>query len=207
MPRIFAIAAAFVILSLLAITAWLGGWRAPHSDVFAQCRQGQIAAGRSAIGGPLELVSEDGAAITDADLFRLPTLLYFGYTFCPDVCPLDAARNAEAVDLLEQRGHLVQPALITLDPERDTPEVLAEYTDYLHPRMIGLGGSPAQIKAAAMAYKVYYRKQDAEDEFYLVDHSTFSYLVLPEAGFVEYFPRTLGAEQVADAVACFLDRA
>jgi len=194
-------------VSTVAMVALMGGiWYAsqPNSDdAFAQCRSSTVAGGAGAIGGPFELVNEDGATVTDAEVITEPTLLYFGYTFCPDVCPMDTARNAEAVELLEERGIMTNPAMITIDPERDTPEVMAEFTDYLHPRMIGLTGSEAQIKAASKAYKTYYKRQPAEDEFYLVDHSTFTYLVLPEVGFVEYFRRETTPEQIAETVACY----
>lgn len=194
--------------STVAMIALMGGiWYASQDrsgDQFAQCRSSTVAGGAGAIGGPFELVREDGVTVTDAEVITDPTLLYFGYTFCPDVCPLDTTRNAEAVELLEERGIMSNPAMITIDPERDTPEVLMEYTDYIHPRMVGLTGSAEQVKAASLAYKTYYKKQPAEDEFYLVDHSTFTYLVLPEVGFVEFFRRETTPEQIADTVACYV---
>ena len=179
---------------------------APTSDdQFAQCRTTAIAGGAGSIGGPFELVSETGATVTDFDVITKPSLIYFGYTYCPDVCPLDSARNADAVAILQERGYDVQPVFITIDPARDTPEVLADYTSYLHEDMIGLTGSEEQIKAASQAYRTYYRKQDGDPEYYLMDHSTFSYLTLPEHGFVEFFRREVSAEQLADQMACFVD--
>ena len=205
MLRIIAIVALVMVITALGsiwyLTRNLGG----GADVFAQCRMGAVAGGSSAIGGPFELVSETGETVTDKDIITEPSLLYFGYTFCPDVCPLDTARNAEAVTILEERGQMVQPVFISVDPERDTPEIMAEFTDIMHPRMIGLTGSAEQVKAASQAYRTYYKKQDDGDpEYYLIDHSTFSYLVLPEHGFVEYFKRELTPEQMADRIGCFL---
>lgn len=195
-------------VSTVSMIALMGGiWYASQTssqDDFAQCSESSVAGGGSAIGGPFTLVSETGETVTDKEVFTEPSILYFGYTFCPDVCPMDTARNADAVDLLEERGIIANPVMITIDPERDTPEVMAEFTDFLHPRMIGLSGSEEQVKAASRAYKTYYRKQPSDDEFYLVDHSSFSYLVLPEQGFVEYFRRDVTAEQMADTVACFV---
>ncbi len=160
------------------------------------------------IGGPLSLVDENGDAVTDADMFTKPTLLYFGYTFCPDVCPLDNARNAEALDLLQERGYDAQAAFISIDPERDTPEVVREFTDYLHPDMTGYTGTPEQIKAASLAYKTYYAKEpNGDPEYYLMDHSTFTYLVLPDRGFVEFFRRDVTPQEMADRVACLIDAA
>jgi len=207
MVRIFAVAAVFAIAALLGMTWWLG--RAPQ-DEFSACRATKVGTGASSIGGPFTLVDETGKTVTDADVMTKPTLLYFGYTFCPDVCPLDNARNAEALDLLQGRGYDAQMAFISIDPERDTPEQLAEFTDYLHPDMIGLTGTPAQVKAASQAYKTYYRKQETEpgdEEYYLVDHSTFTYLVLPDRGFVEFFKRNDTPEEMADRAACFIDAA
>ncbi len=115
------------------------------------------------------------------------------------------ARTAEAVDILEERGFDVNPVFISIDPARDTPEVLADFAANLHPKMIGLTGSEEQVKAASQAYKTYYRKQESDDpEFYLMDHSTFTYLVLPETGFVDFFRRDDTAEQMAERTACFL---
>lgn len=184
--------------------------RAGNDDPFAQCRAAQVAGGSAQIGGPFELVSETGETVTDTDVIDEPALLYFGYTFCPDVCPLDAARNAEAVDILERQGLRVKPVFISIDPARDTPEVLSEFTDYLHPRMLGLTGSPEQVKAASQSFRTYYQAQPAEEgaeDFYLVDHSTFTYLVLPEQGFVEFFRRDITADQMAETVACFVKAA
>ncbi|MBM9596259.1 SCO family protein [Roseitranquillus sediminis] len=159
------------------------------------------------VGGPFDLVSETGATVTDAEVIDRPALVYFGYTFCPDICPFDAARNAEAVDLLAEAGHDVKPVFITVDPERDTPEVLAEFTDYMHPEMVGLTGSAEQIAEAARAYRVYHAIPEQEDEYYLVDHTTFTYLMMPGKGFVDFFSREDTAEEMAARTACYLDSA
>jgi len=207
MVRIVAAIAAFVAIFELA-GMWFVSRSDGDADQFAQCRQGQVAGGTSAIGGPFELVNGDGNTVTDKDVLTEPSLVYFGYTFCPDVCPLDNTRNAEAVDILEADGKIVTPVFITIDPERDTPEVMKDYSGYVHERMIGLTGSLEQVKAASQAYRTYYKKQPAEDgdeEFYLVDHSTFTYLTLPEHGFVEYFRRDVTPEKMAQTVACFVD--
>ena len=161
--------------------------------------------GAEAIGGPFTLVNQAGATVTDREVFTKPSLVYFGYTFCPDVCPLDNARNAEAVDVLEERGLEVTPVFISIDPARDTPDVLAEFVSVMHPRMIGLTGSEAQVKAASQAFKTYFKVQDPTEEYYLIDHTTFTYLMLPDIGFVDFFRRDETPDQMADRVACFLD--
>jgi protein SCO1 len=169
-------------------------------DPQSACRGG-VAAGD--IGGPFTLVDTTGTTVTDTDVITRPTLVYFGYTFCPDVCPFDNARNAQAIDILEERGIEATPVFITIDPARDTPEVMAEYTANLHPAMIGLTGSQEQVKAAADVYRALYQRRETGDENYLMDHSVFTYLMMPETGFADFFQRDATPEQIADAVACF----
>lgn len=206
MTRIYAAVSVAALVGLVAGTAWFT-LRPTSDDPFASCRESVVAGGAGTIGGPFTMVDETGTTVTDSDVFRRPSLVYFGYTFCPDVCPFDAARNAEAVDILDARSIEVTPVFISVDPDRDTPEVLAEFTDLIHPRMIGLTGSEAQVLAATKAYKTYFRINDPDEEYYLVDHSTFTYLVLPETGFVEFFRQDVSADQMADRVACFVSNA
>ncbi|REC57790.1 SCO family protein [Rhodosalinus sediminis] len=190
-----------------AADGWFSGlFGGGQEDAFAECRGGQVAGGAGQIGGPFTLVNAEGETVTDEEVITEPSILYFGYTFCPDVCPLDTARNAAAVDILEERGHSVTPVFISVDPERDTPEVVGDFAANLHPKMVGLTGSPEQVKAASDAYRTFYNVRDAgEDEFYLVGHSTFSYLVLPEHGFVDFFRRDESPEAMADRVQCFIE--
>lgn len=199
----------FAIIAIVVAFGALGGiWYVSRGedDQFAQCREGVVAGGVAAIGGPFELVDEDGTPVTEKDVITEPSIIYFGYTFCPDVCPMDTSRNAEAVYLLEERGLSVKPVFITIDPARDTPEALRDFTDVMHPRMVGLTGTPAQVKAASQAYRTYYKKQEGDDpDYYLMDHSTYSYLVLPEVGFVDFFKRSETPEQMADRIGCFVE--
>lgn len=208
MTRIFAIVAAIAVIALLGGLYLFNAARGGGD--FAACRSGVIAGGSGDIGGDFTLVDETGQTVTSAEVLDQPALIYFGYTFCPDVCPLDLVRNAEAVEILEEHGEMVKPIFISIDPARDTPEVVADYTDAMHPRMLGLTGSPEQVKAASQAYRTYYRAHEPEpgdEDYYLVDHSTFTYLTLPGHGFVEFFRRDLSGEQMADRVQCFLDAA
>ncbi len=211
MSRQFVLAASALLVALVGgmwFATRFGG--SPAEDPFADCRQGQVAGGLDKIGGPFTLVNAKGETVTDKDVITGPSLIYFGYTFCPDVCPLDNTRNAEAVDILEKRGIMVTPIFISIDPKRDTPEVVGDFAATLHERMIGLTGSPEQVKAASKAYKTYYKSHEGEgegdDDYYLVDHSTFTYLVLPGRGTVEFFRRDVTPEQMADRVACFVER-
>ncbi|QIE46179.1 SCO family protein [Pseudohalocynthiibacter aestuariivivens] len=208
MTRTFAIASALAAIGLLGAMYYLTIGRS--DDQFAQCRASQVAGGAGAIGGDFTLVDGTGQTVTAAQVIDQPALIYFGYTFCPDICPFDVARNAAAVELLEEQGHIVKPVFITVDPQRDTPEVVADYTEAMHPRMLGLTGSPEQVRAASKAYRTYYQAQEplaGEEDYYLVDHTTLTYLTLPEVGFVEFFRRELSAEDMARKVGCFVDAA
>lgn len=205
MTRIYAIAAMVVTVAFLGASYYFLVLVPRANDPFADCRAGAVGGGD--IGGPFTLVNGDGQTVTEKDVLTKPSLIYFGYTFCPDVCPADNARNAEAVDILEERGFDVQPVFISIDPERDTPEVVKEFAANLHPKMVGLTGTAEQVKAASLAYKTYYRKQEGDSEYYLMDHSTFTYLVMPGYGFVDFFKRDDTADAMADRVACFAEKA
>jgi len=198
----------FIAVTLVA--ALLGGlaifvFTGQGNDRFASCRTSKIAGGKATIGGPFTLLDRNGKTVTDKDVITKPSLIYFGYTYCPDVCPMDNARNAQATELLKKMGYDVQPVFISIDPERDTPAVVGEFADAFGAGMVGLTGSPEQVKAASRAYKTYYRK-NGEGEDYLMDHSTFTYLVLPKYGFVDFFRRDIPAKDMARTVACFIDK-
>lgn len=204
MTRAYAAIAAVTALAFsVGLYVWTSG--GGRDAALAACSRTTVAGGVASIGGPFELLNPAGETVTDADVLTKPSLVYFGFTFCPDYCPLDLGRNAEALDLLQAAGHDAQAVFISIDPERDTPEVVGEYVSYLHEDMIGLTGSPEQVAAASKAYKTYYRKQDSEDEFYLVDHSTQTYLMLPGLGFAEFFRTSDSAAQVAETAACFIE--
>jgi len=173
-------------------------------DGTATCRRSAVASGTAAIGGPFQLVNHLGQTVSDKDVISEPSLVYFGYTFCPDVCPLDVARNAAAVDVLQSKGVAVTPVFITIDPDRDTPEVLADYVSVMHPKMVGLTGTPTQIKAVSDSYKTYFKKNGDGDD-YLMDHSSFTYLMWPGTGFVEFYRRDLSADDLAQSVLCYAE--
>jgi protein SCO1 len=157
--------------------------------------------GQAAIGGPFTLLDQDGQTVTDQDFHGQWMLIYFGFTYCPDVCPTSLARNAEALDMLGSGGDKVVPVLISVDPQRDTPEKMKDYVRYFHPRTVGLTGTPEQIAAVAKAYRVFYMKVEREDpDAYLVDHSSFTYLVGPDGRFVQFFRHEISAQDMADGL-------
>lgn len=204
MTKTYAILAAVVAVTALA-AGLFAVLRPVSGDQFAQCRATAVAGGSGAIGGPFTLTNHLNERVTDLDVIDRPTLVYFGYTYCPDVCPLDTYRNAEAVALLAEQGVDVKPVMITIDPTRDTPEEMAAFVGYLHEDMVGLTGSSEEIKAVIKAYHVY-AAQNGDGENYLMDHSTSTYLMAPEYGFLEFFRRETTPEQMAETVACFVER-
>lgn len=200
MSRTAALAAALAMGTLLGGTALYVTFLAPKSD--SDCRAGQVAGD---LGGAFTLMDQTGKTVTDKEVLTKPSLIYFGYTFCPDICPVDNARNSEAADILEQQGYEVTPVFITVDPARDTQKVMSDYAANMHPRMIALTGTPEQVDIASKAYKTFYQKQEGDADNYLMTHSTFTYLTLPDRGFADFFDRETTPAEMAERVACFLN--
>jgi protein SCO1/2 len=164
----------------------------------------QLAQGVS-LGGPFNLVDHTGRPVTERDFAGRWMLVYFGFTFCPDVCPTELGTIAAALDAMGPAGEAVVPALITVDPERDGPAQLADYVGRFHPRMVGLTGAPEQVAEAARRYRVYYakaRQSGATD--YLMDHSSFVYLVGPDGRVRALFRPETSPEAMAAAVSAQL---
>jgi protein SCO1/2 len=157
-----------------------------------------ISTGTAAIGGPFRLVATDGTAVTDASYRGKWMLIYFGYTFCPDACPTALANMSAALKTLGNEADKVQPLFITVDPKRDTRQVLGEYLKSFDPRIIALTGSEEQTAAAAKAYKVYIGSSPgkAKDD-YLVDHSSFVYLMDPIGKFAGVIRGETPGEEMA----------
>lgn len=141
------------------------------------------------IGGPFTLINQDGKTVTDADFRGKYLLVYFGYTYCPDMCPTGLQSIAHALDILGADVQKVQPLYITIDPARDTPAKLKEYVASFHPEIVGLTGTDAQIASVAKAYQVYYAKGEQVDEHdYMMDHSSLIYLMAPDGKLIATFP-------------------
>jgi protein SCO1/2 len=154
------------------------------------------------IGGPFSLVDQDGRTFTDADLKGKPTLLYFGYTFCPDVCPTSLLLMENAAENLGPDGpKKVNLVFITIDPERDTPKLMKGYVGNFGPTIVGLTGTPQQIAAVAHSYRVYYQKVPSKDgDPYLMDHSSIVYLLDSRGRFVTHFTHETKAETITAAL-------
>ena len=206
MGRIAALFAGVAVIAFGGVVGYKYFQGDASGDPFAQCRSTAVAGGTDAIGGPFTLINSAGASVTDADVITEPSILYFGYTFCPDVCPLDNARNAEAVDILKSQGRDAQSIFVTVDPGRDTPEVLARFADSFGGAVIGLTGSDAEIAAVSKGWRIYSRANGGKnDRDYMVDHASNTYLVMPGNRTVDLFPREDSAEKVAATVGCNLD--
>jgi protein SCO1/2 len=159
------------------------------------------------IGGPFSLIDSDGGAVTEGNFSESYLLVSFGFTSCPDVCPTALQAIGQAMDLLGEDGDRLQPLFITLDPERDTPEVVGSYTEAFHPRLIGLTGSVEQVAAAAGAYRVYFAKVPAAGDGgadYTIDHSALVYLMSPGGAYLTHFSHASTPEDIAAGVRGFL---
>lgn len=159
----------------------------------------------AAIGGPFALIDQDGHRVTQSDMAGKYRIMYFGYTFCPDVCPTDLQAIGAALRLLDKSdpalARRVVPIFVSVDPARDTPPVLKQFVAAFHPRMIGLTGSPDEIARVAKEYAVYSAKGDASPGGgYLVNHSRQAYLMDPEGRPLALLPQEQGPQAVADEI-------
>jgi cytochrome oxidase Cu insertion factor (SCO1/SenC/PrrC family) len=149
------------------------------------------------IGGPFALTDQDGKSRTDEDFRGKLLLIYFGFTFCSDACPIELQSMAQAIDRLGPAGEAVQPLFITVDPQMDTPAQLKGYVALFHPRLIGLTGDPREIRKVALAYKVYYAKTDpTRREGTQVDHSGVVYVVGRDGRYLGFAPPGTSAERL-----------
>lgn len=162
----------------------------------------------ASIGAPFELTAHTGQRFASTDLKGEPSLVYFGYATCPDICPMELAETSVAVDLLETEYDMsVRPVFITVDPERDTVEKMADYAPFFHDRMIGLTGGPEEVKKTLKDFRVYYgRVADPEaPDGYWMDHSNYVYLLDRNGEYLTYFKGGDDTpEKIAEGVACHL---
>jgi len=153
------------------------------------------------LGGDFVLVDANGDEFGSDELSGEGTLIYFGFTYCPDVCPTELARMAQMVDQLAETGIPVTPVFITVDPERDTPEFVGDYANLFHENMVGLTGSTEQIADVADRYGVYYRRvEENSASAYLMDHSSYIYLLDPTGQLVWMFRPTDGVDAMVHTI-------
>ena len=178
MLRVIRWSAIGLILVLAAV--WIGKWTMGGGPA-GSGSAGVSVPGGVQVGGPFKLIDRTGKTVTDADYRGRWTLVYFGYTFCPEVCPTELQSIAGAMHQLGPVAEQITPIFITVDPERDTPKAMGEYVKLFDERLVGLTGSAADIAAAARAYRVYYAKAETKNGGdYLMDHSSFLYLMGPD---------------------------
>jgi protein SCO1/2 len=162
------------------------------------------------VGGPFSLTDHNGRRVTEKDFAGKYLLIFFGYSFCPDICPTTLTRVSGSLQILEDKAKDLQPLFITIDPDRDTVEVLRDYLSNFHPAILGLTGSAEEIDQVAKAYKVFYAKaetgasEDGDDPDYLMDHSGFVYFMDPKGNLAEVFFHDAAAESMAEAIAARL---
>lgn len=159
--------------------------------------------GKALIGGPFTMINQDGKTVTEKDLKGKYALIYFGYTFCPDVCPTELQVITGALEQLGDGAKNIQPVFVSVDPERDSVAVVKEYVSNFYPGMIGLTGSAKQVAAMARTYRVYYSKvveKGAEPDEYTMDHSSITYLMGPNGSFVKHFAYGTDAKALAKGI-------
>ncbi|XP_054615326.1 protein SCO1 homolog, mitochondrial isoform X2 [Dunckerocampus dactyliophorus] len=197
----------------LAITFAIGGallggmkyFKSEKEEMMEKERNKSI--GRPALGGPFSLVDHNKKAVKSEDFLGQWILIYFGFTHCPDICPDELEKMMEVVDELDKIKSLpkLTPILITIDPDRDTPEAMATYVKEFSPKLIGLTGTSAQVEQVSRSYRVYYSQGPKdEDNDYIVDHTIIMYLVGPDGQFVDYFGQNKRNVEISNAIAAHM---
>ena len=162
--------------------------------------------GRALVGGPFNLTDQTGKRVSDKDFRGRYTLVFFGFTNCPDVCPSALQVMAAALDKLGPEAQKITPVFITVDPERDSPAQLASYLKSFHPRLVGLTGTPAEIEAVTKAYRVYVKKvaDPRSGAGYTFDHSAIIYLMGPDGAYLAHFTHATSVDAMAERLAKLL---
>lgn len=193
MPRFPLVLLPFVILATVIAAGAL--WRL--GDLQAQRGVQTISVEKVVLGGPFALTDQDGAPRTDADFRGKYMLVFFGYTFCPDVCPTTLAVMSAALDKMGPGADRIVPVFISVDPARDTPQVLKAYLSAFGPRFVGLTGSEEEISETTKAYRVYVQAHKDQGESYTVDHSGVVYLMDRSGAFLANYSLDASPDELA----------
>ena len=185
-----------LLVFLLLVAAGLGAFLWFEGDRVP--RMGQtLVSGQIAVGGPYALTDQDGKPRASSDFAGKYQLIYFGYTFCPDVCPTTLALMGAALDRLGPTQDRIVPVFITIDPERDTPDAIKKYVAAFGPQFIGLTGTPDQIAKVEKEFRVYAKKGPVENGTYAMDHSSVMYLMGPDGKLVSFYDEATTPEDLA----------
>jgi len=185
------------LIPYLLLVAALAGGLLWHQSEMVPGLGKNVITGRADVGGPFRLIDHNGKAVTEADFRGRYMLIYFGYSFCPDVCPTTLAVMAQALEKRGGKSQRIVPILITIDPERDTPQVLNDYMKAFGPSFVGLTGSDAAIKDALKKFRVYAAKKPMENGNYGVDHSSVLYLMGPDGKLVNFYDEAVSPDDLA----------
>jgi cytochrome oxidase Cu insertion factor (SCO1/SenC/PrrC family) len=182
------------VAAVIGLYAWNATWI------------GKQVSGVALVGGPFEMVNQNGAKVTEKDYAGKPMLVFFGYTYCPDVCPTELQIMSAALEQLGSEAATVQPVFVSIDPARDTPPVIKSYLESFGPRWTGLTGTPEQVHAMARAWHVFYEKRENKDspQDYLMDHASFIFLMGADGKFLKHFSYTTDAKALARDLAAAL---
>jgi protein SCO1/2 len=185
------------LIPYLLLAAALAGGLLWHESETVPGLGRSVITGQADVGGPFRLTDQNGKAVSDADFRGRYMLIYFGYSFCPDVCPTTLSVMAQALDKLGGESRRVTPVFITIDPERDTPQVLGDYMKAFGPNFVGLTGSMAAIKDAEKKYRVYAVKKPLEKGGYGMDHSSVMYLMGPDGKMISFYDEAISPDDLA----------
>ena len=196
--QVFIILCCFCFGALVAIWLYALEHQQPKTQIEGSAK--------ALIGGPFNLVDHKGVAKTDKDFKGKYMLIYFGYSFCPDICPTDLQKMANAIDMAKPKSEKVQPIFITIDPERDTVEQMKSYVSNFHEQLVGLTGTEQEVKDTAKAYKIFYNKvsDDPSSTEYVMEHSSIVYLMSPKGEYLAHFSYGTGVDKMAKGIAKFL---
>ncbi|MGF1630464.1 MAG: SCO family protein [Kiloniellaceae bacterium] len=202
-----------VVLGLVLAGGGFAAWyvvqpQQPGGIVSSETRT----SGSALIGGSFTLTDQTGTQRREIDLMGHYALVYFGYTYCPDICPTSLSTMTQGLDLLEEqapdKARAVLPVFITVDPERDTVEALASYAEHFHPRFMALTGTQEEVDTAAKAYRIYYQRvEEPGASDYLMDHSSVIYLMAPDGSYLTHFTHASTADDIAEGLSERVDPA
>jgi len=214
------VVASIVVCAFAALIVWRSFFNAPQSESSVQAFATSAAtvlhqddslidesamneSGRPAIGGAFQLIDHNGLPRTDADYSGKFLVVYFGYTFCPDICPTGLRSFTRALEKLKpDEIKQIQPLFISVDPNRDTPEELKTFVGQYHPSLVGLTGASRDIESVAKKYKVFFQlhKKDTDGQYYLVDHSSIFYIINPRGAYCGHFTHASSVEDMLAAL-------